>query len=542
MMNIRKLSVALVAVFIMVGFAYNNDRLYEISKNIEIFVNVYKEINTNYVDDVDPSTLMRTGIDAMLKSLDPYTNYISESQVESYRISDQGTYDGLGAKTKPIDGIMTITEPLEGGAAFTAGLKAGDQVLEVNGLSTEGRSSDDLERIARGVKGTEVQLKVKKYGSDQPEYVNVKRTGIEIPNVPYEGIVKDGIGYIALTTFTANAGRNVAKALKKLKRENKELKGVILDLRQNGGGLLREAIGVSNVFINQGEEIVSTKGKIRERDQFYKTTAPPTDLDIPLAVLIDKKSASASEIVSGTIQDLDRGVIIGQRSYGKGLVQNTMEVGYQSRVKVTISKYYIPSGRCIQSVDYEGGEPKEIPDSERNTFYTRNKRPVLDGGGVTPDIKMVDPLKNELIAQLMNDDIIFKYINLYCSQRDSIEAIGEYKFEDYNNFVAFAKAELKSSKSEGMKKLDELEEHSKEAGLSSIETEISAIRSKLLKYREDGFMKYESEISNLLESEIVTRYYNQRGKKEQQLLGDDVIDEAVRILSNAEEYNKILKG
>ncbi len=532
----------LILLFITLGaFTLNNDRLYEISKNIEIFVNVYKEINTNYVDDVDPSTLMRTGIDAMLESLDPYTNYISESQVESYRISDQGTYDGLGAKTKTINGILTITEPLEGGAAFQAGLKAGDQVLEVNGLKTEGKTSEDLDRLVRGVVGTTINLTVKKYGESNQETVVLTRTGIEIPNVPYEGMVKDDIAYISLTTFTMNAGKNVGSALRKLKRENKELKGVILDLRQNGGGLLREAIAVSNIFINQGEEIVSTKGKVRERDQYFKTMGVPIDLEIPLAVLIDKRSASASEIVSGTIQDLDRGVLIGQRSYGKGLVQNTMEVGYQSRVKVTTSKYYIPSGRCIQSVDYENGEPKDIADADRNTFYTRNKRPVLDGGGVTPDIIMEDEDKLALMKVLEEENILFEYINTFCAKYDSIPPAGEFVYDSYSEFVAFAKDKLERVDGPLEKKLKEVETISKESDIQGISADIESIRAKVKAHYLNGFVEHETTLKRRIMSEIVTRYYYQRGKKKQELLGDPEVERAVQILNSPAEYKALLK-
>ena len=409
------------ALFIVFGFSaisatVLNDKYFEIIKNIEIFSTVYKELNTHYVDDIDPGQLMRVGIDAMMTSLDPYTNYYSESQVQSYRISTEGRYNGIGAVSKVIDDKITITEIIEDGPAHLAGVKVGDQILKINGESTEGRSNEDVVQIVRGFPGSTLSLSINRDG--QVQGFMLDRNDIKLKNVPYSGMVDDNIAYVNLTTFTQNASGNIGQAIQELKKDN-ELEGLILDLRNNGGGLLREAVGLSNLFIDSGLEVVSTKGKVKDRDKSYKTTKDALDAEIPLVVLINDRSASASEIVAGTIQDYDRGVLMGQRSFGKGLVQNHREVGYNSRIKVTTSKYYIPSGRCIQSVEYSDGEPKDISDEDRGVFHTKNGRPVLDGGGVTPDVKLELDEVPSILKSLEKDDWIFKYINQYASQHDS---------------------------------------------------------------------------------------------------------------------------
>ncbi|MFZ1257325.1 MAG: S41 family peptidase, partial [Saprospiraceae bacterium] len=349
--------------FILFGAAISFNKNFEIAKNIEIFVNVYKEINANYVDETNPATLMKTGIDAMLHQLDPFTNYITEVQIENYRIAIEGKYNGIGVRAKKIGDYVTITEVYKDYPAFKAGIKVGDQVIAINGLDGKGKESEDLFQIVRGMPKSEVEFTVMRPGIKEKLNLKLIRDEVNIPNVPYSAMVNDEIGYVVLSTFTENAGKNIRDAVKKLKADHSTLKSVILDLRDNGGGLLGEAVEVCNVFIPQGQLVASTRSKLKERDQQYKTQNVPFSAEMPLVVLINSKSASASEIVSGTIQDLDRGVIIGQISYGKGLVQNTKDVGYNAKVKLTIAKYYIPSGRCIQSVKYENGEPVHLPDS-----------------------------------------------------------------------------------------------------------------------------------------------------------------------------------
>lgn len=541
----RKYTLVIVLATLFFGTAaitVNNDKYFEIIKNIEIFTNIFKEINTHYVDEVDPSALMKIGIDAMLETLDPYTNYVSESQIENYRISAEGRYSGIGAISKEIDGLVTISEVLEGGAAEQGGLKVGDQLMKINSRSVEGRSNDDVAKFMRGAQGAEISLSVKRPGTTVPVDLTLNRAQVNIPNVPYTGMVSDDVGYISLTTFTQNAGKNIAKALRDLKKKD-ELKGVILDLRSNGGGLLSEAINICNIFTPIGQEVVFTKGKVIDRDQSYKTRNPPIDLDIPLTVLINKTSASASEIVSGVIQDLDRGVIIGQRSYGKGLVQNTRRLGYNSSVKITTSKYYIPSGRCIQSVEYEDGEPKDIPDEKRAKFKTKNGRTVLDGGGVTPDIKIKEPAQPDVLKALRKQNMIFKYVTEYALKHDSIAAAKYFKYTDYSEFKSFLAKNNFKFDLQGETALEAMKEKALE-NLSNpqIDASIVALEKNLKAAKEDDLDEFEALISKEIEKDIVVRYHYQSGRIKQGLENDVEIKEAISVIRDKDRYAKILSG
>jgi carboxyl-terminal processing protease len=540
--NIRFSIIAISAAILFLAFTSRDGKYFEISKNIEIFTNVYKELNTWYVDDLDPATVMREGIDAMVKNMDPYTNYFSESQIEGYRYESEGKYEGIGAGVKLIDGFPTITEPYENSPATKAGLKAGDQIIEINGESAEGRTKGEVNSVVRGVPGTTVQFKVRRPGESTDRNVTLTRGILQMPNVPYSGFVADGIGYITLTTFTPDAGRNVAKALRDLKTENPDIRGVIFDLRGNGGGLLREAVNVSNVFIPKGEEVVSTRGKVPERDQSYSTKMAPVDQNIPLVILINKNSASASEIVSGVIQDLDRGVMVGQRSYGKGLVQNTRDVGYNAKLKMTTAKYYIPSGRCIQSVEYENGEPKHIPDSERAQFHTRNGRMVLDGGGVKPDVVVELEPPSELLKALREQDIIFKYVTEYCSQYDSIQSIEKFSFDAYDDFTKFvAKSDFEYA-TNAETALNELTGMVFDRKLEKeLQSELSAISKALEADKKDHLKRYRDEIVNEIEMDIVGRYLFENGKTRQKLKNDPELKEPIAILNDESRYADLLK-
>jgi carboxyl-terminal processing protease len=516
------------------------DKLFEISKNLEIFIKVYKELNTNFADELDPGILMKTAIDAMLGSLDPYTNFVSESQVESYRINQDEKYQGVGARVGMIDGICTILEPYKGGAAMEAGIRAGDQILAIDGTSLSGKNFDEISAIMRGVPGTEVTITVKKPGKT-PENVKLTRGEVNIPNVPYHGMVNDQVGYISLTTFTANASANIIKAYKELKEDHPDMKGLILDLRDNGGGLLHEAIQICNIFLPQGEVLVTTKGKIKDRDQSFKTTQNPVDLQIPLAILINKQSASASEIVSGVIQDMDRGVIIGQRSYGKGLVQNTKNVGYNSVLKLTTSKYYIPSGRCIQSVAYENGQPKDIPDSQRSKFKTKNGRVVLDGGGITPDVRLEPQALGELTKALLEKHVIFNFVTEHIRNTDSISSPELYQFTDYPAFIAYVSASDFKFETETEKLLEQLQSAATKQSSFALDTEIAQIKSKVTTEKKKFWDVYRNEISREIEREIITRFYQQSGKVRYNLEKDPEVKEAVTLLNDINRYNKLLK-
>jgi carboxyl-terminal processing protease len=550
MLSSRIKSVIIVAVMCtgVAAITVQQDKLFEISKNLEIFISAYRELNANFVDELDPGTLMRTAIDAMTQSLDPYTNFTSESQVASYFISEDDRYQGIGARVGMVNDRLFFMEPYEGGPAVTAGIKAGDEIIAVEGQLVKGKKLEEIGAMLRGIPGTAINLIIKVNKTEQEKNVKLTRGEVNIPNVPYSGFVADDVGYIVLTTFTQQAGANIAKALKELKEKNPNMSGVIIDLRQNGGGLLHEAVNICNLFLPEGEVVVTTKGKVKERDQIYKTLSRPLDLDIPLAVLIDKRSASASEIVSGVIQDMDRGVIIGQRSYGKGLVQNVRELPYNSRLKITISKYYIPSGRCIQGVEYENGDPKDIPDSQRSKFKTRNGRIVLDGGGVTPDIRMDAPELMSVTQALLDQHLIFEYSNIFCKNKDSIAAVGDFSFSDYDDFILFLKKRNFSYISEAEKHLAEsgkaLERQiaKGKADVSQKEAlaQIEKLQQKLVLSKASELEMARVQIIDEIEKEIVNRYYFQRGKSQQTLDDDAEIKEAISVLRDTKRYKTIL--
>jgi len=538
-MHFKIILISIVALLGVSATSIQQDKLYEISKNIEIFINVYKELNANYVDDLDPNQLMRVGLDAMVASLDPYTNYISESQVASYMINTEGRYEGIGAIVEKIGDYVTIVEPYEGSPVLEVGLKAGDMIIGIEGQSTLGKSREEVTSFYRGVPGTKVRLKIQTPKGEIKD-VDVERSEVSTPNVPYSGFVSEDIGYIALSVFTADASKNIKKALKDLKEENSNIKGLILDLRDNGGGLLREAINISNIFIPKDKEVVSVKSKVRERDETYRTMTTPDDTEIPLVILINKNSASASEIVSGVIQDYDRGVLMGQRSYGKGLVQNTREVGYNSRIKLTTSKYYIPSGRCIQSVMYEDGEPVDIPDDKRSKFKTSNGRIVLDGGGISPDVKLDLPQSSELLSALKKDYMIFMFTNAYIENVDTSMANNEIVFDEFNTFISFLEDQKFSYETEAEELLNELRSQIRAVDVSKLDQQLKIIDQSLNQMKMTAYEANRSAIIDAIEIEIATRLAYQRGKAFQRLKNDAEIDEAVKLLNDPARYQSIL--
>lgn len=547
-MNKIKISTKL-GLLLLIGFSAiattidsDHNKYFEISKNIEIFTNLYKEINTYYVDDLDPGKLMRTGVDAMLESLDPYTNYISETEIEGFRYITDGKYNGIGAMVLEIGGNITITEPYDDCPAQKAGLKAGDIILEVDGKSATQKSTDDVRAILKGFPGTEVELTIKRPGESKNKKITLIRDEVIIPNVPYSGMVSEDVGYVALTTFTRNAGKNVGDAIKKLKADNPKMKGVIFDLRGNGGGLLTEAVNVSNVFVPKGEMIVTTKGKVADWDRSFKTLNKSIDEQIPLVVLINKGSASASEIVSGVIQDLDRGVLIGQRSYGKGLVQNTRDVGYNSKVKMTTAKYYVPSGRCIQGVSYEGGEPIDIPDSLRTAFKSRNGRKVLDGGGVKPDITVEEHLEIPIIKDLLRKHMIFEYATGFVTKHKEIDSIEAFKFTDFDGFAAFLQEKKFHYETKSEKVLEKLNQIAKKEGfLEVFSSDIKSMENKIEAEKKNELYDNKAAITSLIEKEIVSRYHFQEGRIRIGLRNDLEIKEALAVIKDQQRYKELLK-
>lgn len=531
-----------VLILMLMAFAGTPNKYFEISKNIEIFTNLYKELNLYYVDEVDPAKLMRIGVDAMLEHLDPYTNYFSENQIEGWRFMSEGRYEGLGAETKLIDNYLTITDLIDGAPAEASGLKIGDQIVKVDGRSTEGKNKVEVETMMRTVPSPEIKLDVMRIGQKKSIPITLTRAEINDSNVPYHGMVSDGIGYVILTTFTENAGKNVGDAIRDLKKENPELKGVILDLRNNGGGLLREAVSICNLFVPKDALVVTTRGKVQEWDREFKTTGVPAFPDLPVTVLANKMTASASEIVSGVLQDYDRGVIIGQRTYGKGLVQNTRDIGYNSQLKLTTAKYYIPSGRCIQSVAYQDGEPVDVPDDQRAAFKTRNGRKVLDGGGVTPDVKMDHADIPDLITQLEDQNMIFKYVNMYQQNHESIGDPQEFRFDDFDGFNQFLQANGFVYHNPAYRKLDEAVQVMEKDQQSSYLPQLQQLQNELTQSNNAVFDTNKEMILKTIASQIVARYYPEKDKILYKLRHDNEVKKAVEVLQNSAGYQQILAG
>ncbi len=519
-----------------------NSRYFDIIKNLEIFGNLYKELNTNYVDEIDPNKIMKVGIDAMLATLDPFTNYFSESQIESWRFRNEEGEASSGLKIKKIGDNLVITGIIELSPAHTAGLKVGDQIKTVNGETTQQRTAQDVMDIISGAPGSELNLDILRPGNTDEMNIKITRGGMDGKNVPYSGLVAPKIGYISLTTFTRDAGKNVANALRDLKTTSPDLKGVILDLRGNGGGLLREAINVCNVFIPSGETVVTTRGKVVEADQEYKTQGEPVDPGIELAILIDENSASASEIVSGVMQDLDRGVIIGQLSYGKGLVQNTFDIGYNAKIKLTTSKYYIPSGRCIQSVEYKNGERVHIPDEKRAKFKTRAGRTVLDGGGIQPD----EPFKADeiplIVKKLEDQDVIFNFVTQQCIGKDSIGPLETFQFNDFAAFTNFLDKSNFKFETETDQLIEDLKDMAaKESYSADVASEVDQLKALVEKEKATQVKKHEKEILRAIEKEMLGRYYFETGLVRHQLKNDPELADAISVLNDQAKYSSILK-
>jgi len=521
-----------------------NDNYFEISKNLEIFATLYRELNIFYVDEVQPGDMMKTGIDAMLESLDPYTNYITESQIEDYRFMTTGQYGGIGSLIRSVDGDVFISEPYEGFPAQKAGLIAGDKILKIDGKALEDKDQEEISKLLKGQSGTSLTITYERHG--EMNEVELKREEIKIPDVPYYGMLNDEVGYIRLTSFTQTASKEVKEAFLELKDE-KGMDKLVFDLRGNGGGLLREAVNIVNFFVPKGQEVVSTKGRISEWEQTHKALNEPLDTEIPLVVLVDGGSASASEIVSGAIQDLDRGVVIGNRTFGKGLVQQTRDLQYNSKLKLTVAKYYIPSGRCIQKLDYahkkENGDVEEVPDSLLKVFETANGRKVIDGRGIDPDIEIEEKELPHILISLVSENLFFKYANEFFAEHPEINEAADFELsdEDYNAFREFLKDKEYSYVTDTEKELERLKEIAQEEKYWEMaESEFSKLSDALTIKKNQDLMIFRRDISEVLKNEIVSRYYYQKGRIEATLASDEVVGEAKSVLADANRYNEIL--
>lgn len=530
---------------IILAFASPNEKYFEIAKNLDIFATLFKEVNAYYVDEIDPADLVKTGIDAMLHSLDPYTSYIPEEEIESFRTMTTGQYAGIGAMISNIKGRVFITMPYEGFAAHRAGLKVGDEIIKIDEVDIEGTSVSTVSKLLKGQIRTDVSLIIKRTGVKEPLTFHLKREKIEISNVPYFGMVNDLTGYIKLEDFTVGAGREVKDALLDLKM--KGVKNIILDLRGNPGGLLSEAVNVSNVFIPKGSEVVSTKGKIKEWNKTYKALNNPGDIEIPLIVLTDEGSASAAEIVSGVIQDYDRGLLVGRKTFGKGLVQTTRPLTYNSQLKVTTAKYYIPSGRCIQAIDYSHrdkfGHAEKIPDSLQIKFKTQNGRMVYDGSGLAPDVSLDMEYMAPITSKLVFSGIIFMYANEFYATHENIPAARDFRLtdKDYSAFVEWLKDKDYSYITKVEESVSELESSAKADGYyDDVKDEIKSLRLRVANSKKQDLITFKSEIKKILESEISSRYYLYKGELETSFASDADLQEALRIFSEDDLYNKLL--
>lgn len=526
---------------VSIGFV---DNYFEISKHIDIFTTLYKELNTFYVDETNPGDLMKKGIDAMLKSLDPYTNYIPESEIEDFRFQTTGQYGGIGAMISKVEDYVVIAEPYEGFPAQRAGLMAGDKILEINGVSAKGKTTEEVSKVLKGQPNTSVSILLNRPYLDTSFEVTFDREKVSVPSVPYSKYLDQGIAYIRLRSFTRNCSNDLKNAIIELKKEQ-DLKGLILDLRSNPGGLLNESVDVVNLFVEKGEEVVRTKGKIKAWDKSYVATKNPLDTEVPLVVLINSTSASASEIVSGAIQDLDRGVVIGQRSYGKGLVQQTRKLSYNSQLKLTVAKYYIPSGRCIQTLDYSNrnkdGSVGKIPDSLMSTYTTRGGREVKDGGGISPDIE-TDPGKYAMIiGSLLKERLIFNYATSYRFMHDSIADSFVFSDKDFAMFKIYLSDKDYLYKTETEKELERLKKKAEEEGyFTALSEEYDVLNMKLQQNKSDDLEKNKAEIKEILTTEIMSRYYYQKGRTKGGLNFDVEVKKAISVLNDQQKYNEIL--
>lgn len=523
---------------------------FEISKSLDIYNNVLKYLNMNYVDEINPAELNEIAINAMLKELDPYTVFIPESEIEDVRLMTMGEYGGIGSVIQFYDGNVHISEPYENFPAHKAGLIPGDAIMEVNGVNTENKTVSEVSELLKGTPGSPLTLKIKREGEKDYLVKTLKREKIKIDNIPYSTVLDGGIGYIILSQFTKDAAKELKDTFLKMKAEN-ELKGLIIDLRGNGGGLLNEAVDIVNIFTPKNKLVVYTKGKTSEQNRNYFTKNEPEDTEIPLVVLVNEASASASEIVAGSIQDFDRGVIVGQRTFGKGLVQNILPMTYNTQMKVTVSKYYIPSKRCIQEIDYSKKSNNDTiskNDTLGPVFRTANGRKVYEGHGIQPDVKIESDLLSTVTAHLYADNLIFKFANKFYRENKSIASPETFEITDeiYDDFVKFVGEQEFSYVSESEKDFDELVKTAKMEGYyDKIKEQLDLLEHELKNHKGDDMNINRDEIEELLKMEIVGRYYFQKGKIISTLKDDKELERAVEILLNSNgknEYENLLKG
>ena len=540
----------ILALLLPIGLvAQEKQNNFEIAKSLDIYNSLLRELNLNYVDEINPGELNETAIKAMLDGLDPYTVFIPESDIENAKFMTTGEYGGIGALIQ-YDGEYTrISEPYEGWPAQKAGLIAGDVILEVNGVDCRKKNTQEVSNLLKGQPGTEVTLKIRRYGQDKPLTMTLKREKVKIDNIPYYTVFDNGIAYLSLSGFTRDAAKEMKEKLVEMKN-NHQLKGFVLDLRGNGGGLMSEAVDIVNMFIPKNKVVVSMKGKAASANSVHPTTNEPVDLEIPLAVLVDGNSASASEIVAGALQDYDRAVIIGQRTFGKGLVQNILPLSYNTQMKVTVAHYYIPSGRCIQEIDYSHKKDttQTKNDSLGKAFKTLGGRTVYEGHGIMPDVKVDRDPYATVTAYLYGKNYIFDYANKFYSEHRSIAPAATFQIDEatYQDFMKFVKDKNFTYTTDSEKEIERLKKVAKEEGyLDKILPQIELLEKNLAAEKENDLLSNRKDIEELLRSEIVGRYYYQKGRIVASLNDDPDLKRAFEILLNTngkDEYHSILSG
>ncbi len=526
--------------------ASDSERYFEIAKNLDIFATLFKEVNTYYVDEITPGKLVKTGIDGMLKSLDPYTNYIPEDDIEDFRTLTTGQYGGIGAVVEKRNGKTVVRSAYEGYPAQKAGLLPGDEILTINNINVDKKTNADISKLLKGQANSVAKLMVTRYGQDKPVEIDITRDKIQVDNVPYYGMLTSDIGYFQLGGFTMDAGREVRNAVVKLKE--KGAKKLVFDIRDNPGGLLNEAVNISNLFVDKGLDVVSTKGKVTEWNKTYKALDVPLDTQIPIAIITSNRSASASEIVSGVLQDYDRAVLVGERTFGKGLVQATRPLSYNSQLKVTTAKYYIPSGRCIQEIDYshraDDGALSKFPDSLRTAFKTAAGRTVYDGGGVAPDVDIQDREIADITRVLIQKSYLFDYATRYRAEHATIVPAREFKLSDadYQKFVAYLQGKSMAYSTDAERVLTDLTKKVKEEKhYEDVKPELDAIKRKVAANKTNDLQRFKPEIRELLEEEIASRYYYEKGRTEAGFDDDPNIQAAVAVLNDPNRYAALLK-
>ena len=548
MYRMRKARLGVLLAAICLGaftLAFKED-LFLVSKNLDIFASLYKEININYVEETNPADLMRSSIDAMLEGLDPYTEYIPESEIEDYKLKYVSTqYGGIGAGTLFIDGKLFVNEVSEGNPAHKQDVKPGDQILKINGVDIKGKDRNEISQLLRGPKGTSLTMVLLRDAKEINK--TLVREEIKQPNVSYSGIIDGQLGYIKLDKFLENSGKEVKDALEAINKENP--KGIILDLRNNGGGILQEAVKIVNLFVQKGVLVVVQKGRNPQKTISYETLNQPVSPQVPVVVLVNGTSASASEIVAGALQDLDRAVVIGQRSYGKGLVQQTFNLPYNSLVKVTVAKYFTPSGRCIQALDYahkdKDGAAEKFADSVMTPFNTKAGRTVYNGNGVFPDVFVEATKYSPITISLINKNLLFDYANTYKKAHPTIPNVKTFQLTDadYNQFVSSLNNKDYSYTSRTERLLTELKsEAEKENKITAVKADLDQLKEKMLSAKKTDLITHKNEIKKVLETQIISRYFFERGKIEQAFQYDREIAQAKHVFNNQNQMLAILSG